>query len=116
MFLLLIILILIYNIGFTLCLLAGSELSLGVQFLYRAAFICAVGWWLQVEMRRNNTQSLYCRGLLIHIAWPMIIPYYLYKSRGLKCLIPIAILIGVFILAQIIAVFVYTVLAAPGVR
>ena len=116
MFLLLVILVLIYNVGETLSRLYGSELSIGVEFLYRAAFICGVGWWLQAEMRRHNTTRVYCRGLMIHVAWPIVIPYYLYQSRGLKALIPIAILIGVFILAQFVAVFGYILLDGPGVR
>ena len=96
--------------------LAGSELSIGVELLYRAAFVCGVGWWLQKETRESDMQRLYCKGLLIQVAWPMIIPYYLYKSRGLRSLILIAILIGSFILAQFIAVGVYVLFNFPGVR
>jgi hypothetical protein len=95
-------------VAFILLRLRGTELSPGVEFFYEAAFICGVGWWLQGEIRKYGLKPLYCRGLLIPRGWPIVIIYYQLKSHGFRGVIPLVILLSAFILAQIIAVLIYT--------
>ncbi|HEV8370827.1 MAG TPA: hypothetical protein VGQ39_22960 [Pyrinomonadaceae bacterium] len=109
MLLLLAALIFVYNLGFTLVRLRGDELSAAVEFMYHASFLCGVGWWLQSELRRHRVHQLYCRGLFLQVGWPIVITYYLLKTRRAKGLIPIAILFGSFLLAQFVAVVIYVV-------
>ena len=98
-------LIFIYNAGSTALRL--NELSDATEPLYRAAFLSGAGWWLQREYEK---QRLYCRGLLLQVAWPIVIPYHLFKSRGRKGFIPIAVLIGAVILGQFGGAVIYAVM------
>lgn len=107
MLVLLTILIFIYNFAAAFFLLSGVEPSPTVEFLYAAAFPCALVWWLRSEKRKSAVVPVYCQGLLCSIGWFVIIPYHLLKTRGAKGLLPLLLLVGSFLLAQILAAVVY---------
>jgi hypothetical protein len=50
--------------------------------------------------------------MLVSIGWPVIIPYHLLKTRGLKGLIPLAALIGSYLLALILSAILYLIFSA----
>jgi hypothetical protein len=55
---------------------------------------------------------VYCLGLLVSVAGMIVIPYHLFKTRGVRGLIPILGLIGVLIAALFVEVLVYTLFSA----
>ena len=77
------------------------------EFLYTAAFLCGVVWWLNAEAGTSAVKRVYCRGLLVAAGWLIIIPYHLLKTRGVKGLIPLVALVGSFVIAYISALVVY---------
>lgn len=101
------ILIFVYHFGSGLYYARGLEPLPTIEFLYSAAFLCAVVWWLKAERRSHALESVYCPGLLVGIGWLIIIPYHLLKTRGVRGLIPLAGLIGSYLVAHIFAVVVY---------
>lgn len=107
MFVLLVILIFVYNLGIGIYYASSLEPVPEVEFLYTAAFICGVVWWLQAEARRYPVEPVYCPGLLVGTGWMIIIPYHLFKTRGVKGLIPLSALVGSFMVAHLLAVIVY---------
>lgn len=107
MFMLLGILVFVYHFGAGFYLALGLEPLPGFEFLYNAAFVCGVVWWLKAEARRYTVKPFYCPGLLVGIGWAIIIPYHLFKTRGVRGLIPLLALIGSFLAAHVLAVFVY---------
>jgi len=106
-------LIFVYNTGAGIQLVYGSEPSATSQFLYHAAFICGVVWWLKAE-GRSAVQPVYCEGLLVGAGWFIIIPYHLLKTRGAKGLIPLVVLITSFVIAQILTIILYVALLASN--
>ena len=46
---------------------------------------------------------MYCHGLLMSVGWFAIIPYHLLKTRGVRGLLPLLLLIGSFVLAPLSA-------------
>ena len=115
MLVLLAILVFIYNFAAAFYLLNGLELSAAVEFVYAAAFPCGAIWWLRSDSRRSPITPLYCHGMIVGVGWFVIIPYHLLKTRGAKGFLPLLVLIGSFVLAQIAATVVYVALGAgPG--
>lgn len=102
------ILVFVYHFGKGIYYARGLEPLPAFQFLYTAAFLCGVVWWLKAEARRYSDKPLYCLGLLVGIGWIIIIPYHLFKTRGVRGLIPLLGLIGSFLTAHLLAVIVYT--------
>jgi|SRR5215213_1663476 len=99
--------IFIYHLGRGILDARGVEPAPGLEFLYTAIFICGVVWWLRAEIQSSTVTRLYCAGLLAYIAWPIIIPYHLLKTRGVRGLLPLLALIGTFISARILATVIY---------
>jgi hypothetical protein len=105
-------LVFVYNFGAGIYYVNGLEPLPTFEFLYNAAFLCGVVWWLRAEAGRSAVQPVYCYGLLVGMGWFIIIPYHLLKTRGVKGLIPLLALIGSFVFAYILTVIVYIATAA----
>ena len=102
------ILVFVYHFGIGIYYALGLEPLAAFEFLYTAAFLCGVVWWLKAEARGYGVKPVYCLGLLVGVGWIIIIPYHLIKTRGVRGLIPLLALIGSFLAAHLLAVFVYT--------
>ena len=99
--------IFIYHLGRGILDARGLEPAPSLEFLYTAVFVCGVVWWLRAEIQSSPITGLYCAGLLAYTAWPIIVPYHLLKTRGVKGLLPLLALIGTFISARILAAIIY---------
>ncbi len=111
MLVLLVILVFVYSCGIGIYSALGLEPSPTFEFLYTAAFLCGVVWWLEAEARRYVLKPVYCLGLLVSIGWMIMIPYHLFKTRGVRGLIPLLALLVSFIAAHLLAVFVHMALS-----
>jgi hypothetical protein len=101
--------IFIYNLGLGIFNVRGLEPLPSFEFLYTAIFICGVVWWLRAEIQSSPVTRVYCAGMLVGAAWPIIIPYHLLKTRGIKGLLPLLALIGTYVLAKTLAIVMYLV-------
>ena len=84
----------------------GAELELppGVMLLYWVGFLWAVGWWLRTDSRKLGVASVYDLGFFLYIAWPVVMPYYLVKTRGAKGLLLILAFIAAYVGAAILGI------------
>lgn len=106
MLVLLVILVFVYHFGIGTYSALGLEPLPAFEFLYTASFLCGVVWWVKAESRRFSLKPVYCLGLLVGIGWVIMIPYYLFKTRGARGLIPLLALLVSFVAARLLAVFV----------
>lgn len=102
------ILVFIYHIGLGFYHASGLDPSPTFEFLYTAAFLCGVVWWLKAETGVSAV-SMYCPGVLVALGWLVVIPYHLVKTRGMRGLIPFFALIGIMVVSQIIGVVIYAI-------
>jgi hypothetical protein len=72
--------------------------------LHWAAQLWIIGWWLRADSRKRGEDSVYDIGLFLCIAWPVVMPYYLLKTRGAKGLLVIFGFIGAYVGAAIIGI------------
>ena len=107
------VLVFVYNLGAGIYNARGLEPLPTFEFLYTAAFLCGVVWWLNAETKSSAVKPIYCSGLLVGVGWLFIIPYHLLKTRGLKGFIPLFALIASFIAAHITAIVFNILLAGP---
>lgn len=101
------ILVFVYNFRMGIHSAGGLEPSSAFQFLYTVSFLWLVVWWLRAENRRYAIKPVYCLGLLVGVGWMIIIPYHLFKTRGVRGLIPIGALIGSLLVAHVLGVIAY---------
>jgi hypothetical protein len=69
--------------------------------LHWAAQLWIIGWWLRTDSRKHGVVWVYDLGLFLCIAWPLVVPYYLVKTRGAKGLLVILAVIGAYVGATI---------------
>jgi hypothetical protein len=70
-----------------------------------------MGWWLRNDSRKRALASVYDMGFFLYLAWPIVMPYYLVKTRGAKGLLFILAFVGVLVGAALVG-FTLSVLAA----
>jgi len=112
MLVLLVVLVFVYRFGIITYQAWDLEPSPTFEFLYTAAFLCGFVWWLKAEARTSAAKDVYCLGLLVGTGWIIMIPYHLFKTRGLRGFIPLLALLLSFITAYLLAVFVYMALSS----
>jgi hypothetical protein len=100
------ILIFVYHVGIGIYSSLGVEPLPAFEFLYTAAFLCGVVWWLRAEAQRYDVKRVYCPGVLVGMGWVIIVPYFLFKTRGVKGLIPLLALTGTLIAAHVLGVLI----------
>ena len=113
MLILLTILIFIYNFTAMFYQLAGMEPLPTVEFLYIAALPCGIVWWFRSEKRQTAVTQVYCEGVTACYGFVFTVPYQLLKTRGLKGLLLLLVLVASYIGSQVLAVIFYFVFVAP---
>ena len=78
--------------------------------LYVVGFLWIIGWWLLSDSRKRGVRWVFDMGLFLYIAWPLILPVYLVKTRGVKGLLVILGFIGVYLGALVAGVMLYVLL------
>lgn len=43
-----------------------------------------VGDWLKKDCKKHNIEWVFDMGFFLYIFWPILIPFYLFKTRGIK--------------------------------
>ena len=112
MLVMLIALTFVYYTGQGIYQLMQVDPAPSLEFLYRVALSCGVVWWLRADPKSSSAKALYCEGVIVTVAWIIILPYHLIKTRGVKGLIPLGALIASLIVSQVVAAVVYGVFFA----
>ena len=63
--------------------------SAGHFFLSQLAFVWVIWWWLSDDSGRRGISWGLDLGMFLPIAWPILVPYHLFKTRGFAGFIPI---------------------------
>ena len=98
--------VLITQFGYGLYFGWQIEAPPAYTFLHWAAQLWIIGWWLRSDSRLHHVGWVYDMGFLLLIAWPIVMPYYLVKTRGLKGLLVILGFIALYIGAGLAGVFI----------
>ena len=93
--------------------LAGEvEPPQAFTLLYPLCFLWVIGWWLLKDSKLRGISWVLDMGLFLYIAWPIVMPYYLIKTRGWRGLLVISVFAVVYLGTFIIGVALYLFLAA----
>ena len=65
--------------------------------LSRLTFFWLLSWWLVEDSRRRGVTWPMDTGMLVLIGWFVLLPYHLFKTRGIRALIGIFALIGTMV-------------------
>jgi hypothetical protein len=83
--------------------------------LYTFGFLWVTGWWLSDDGRKRGVAWVLDMGLFLYVAWPIVMPYYLLKTRGAKGLLVILCFLGAYVGALAAGITLYVLLnPQPG--
>src|SRR5436190_22444026 len=85
---------------------AQLEFPPGPTFIFLIGMLWVVGWWLRTDSRRRGVLAVYDLGFFLYLAWPLIMPYYLVRTRGARGLLIMLGFVAVYIGAAIIGIVV----------
>jgi hypothetical protein len=106
----------IYSIGLSVVFLFSHGLVAPQesQSLYFLIFDLLLTWWVRIDRLARRFAVPYEYDVLVYVAWPFMVPYYLYRTRGWKgillgvgiwglCIAPVivAVTVAVFFFRQI---------------
>ena len=87
-----------------------AELPPAFSLLYPLGFLWVVGWWLRRDSRGRGVGWVFDMGLFLYIAWPVVMPDYLLKTRGAKGLLAILACAGAYVGALLAGAALYILL------
>lgn len=82
---------------------SGMYLAQGIEppsafaLTYAVGLLWLIGWWLLSDSRRRGVAWVFDMGFFLFLAWPIIMPYYLLKTRGARGVLVILGFITVYI-------------------
>ena len=87
------------------------EMPPAYTLLHWAAQLWIIGWWLLSDSRKHRVAWVYDLGFFLCIAWPLVMPYYLVKTRGAKGLLAILGFVAAYIGAAVAGIIVSVAIA-----
>ena len=93
---------------------SGIEPPASFTVVYILGFLWIIGWWLRADSRKRGISWVFDMGLFLYVAWPLILPYYILKSRGGKGLLAILCFVATYIGATLVGAMLYLFLAPQG--
>jgi len=95
------------RVGETWYAARGADVSGAFELLRQIGYRWVIGWWLVDDGKKRGIRWIHDLGMFLAAAWMIIIPYYVFKTRGKKGFITILIFIGIFAGTYLISLAVY---------
>lgn len=77
------------------------ETPAALSLLQKILHLWIFGWWIQRDSRAGGVSCPYDLGFFLWIAWPLVLFYHLFRTRGWKALLLIAAYTAVLLTAVI---------------
>ena len=106
--------VVISQVGHGIYLVNEGRAPAVITFFSALGLVWLVGWWLRRDSRPRNLTSVYDLGMFRYILWPLIMPYYLLKTRGARGLLVVLGFVVAYVGGFIVGVTIATLLT-PGI-
>ena len=100
-------------VGIAGALTADSEPSAGAEYVSRIAFSLIVAAWVQADSRKLRQRHCYDFDSFVFFAWPIIVPVYLFRTRGVRAFLTLLWFAGIWLVAMLAAA---VVMLVRGIR
>lgn len=87
----------------------GVEPSSGFGMFYTLGLLWLGVWWLKNDNKQYKIGLVYDLGLFLYLAWFIVVPYYLFRTRGLKAFITLFSFIGIYLVTYLIGAAIFLV-------
>jgi hypothetical protein len=73
------------------------------ELLWTFEFRLVLAWWVRVDRRVSGFSVPFEFDAFVFFAWPFIVPYYLYRTRGRRGLFLVTGIYGLYLMPYIAA-------------
>jgi|SRR5712692_7095170 len=94
-------------------LACGVEPPGAYELVHFVGIIWIFGWWLRQDLAKHKVRWPLDLGMFLQIAWPAVLPYYLFRTRGVRAFILIAIFIAIYLTPLVIGASIYVLRRLP---
>ena len=98
---------LIANVGDALYAAHGLAPSAGFGLLAYVGFGLCGAYWLHADNRRLGIPEVIDQGWFAYLAWPVMLPYHLFKTRGSRGGWVLVGLVGLFAATYLLSLLVF---------
>jgi hypothetical protein len=93
----------------------GAEVPPVYLLLRMFATIWILGWWLKDDLSKHRGGGILDLGMFLSMAWPLIMPYHLVRTRGVKSLLPMLVFAVIYLAPLIVGAFVRVLVTFPPI-
>ena len=80
------------------------------QLVSAIAFIWALGWWIIDDNKRYRLTWVQSYGVFLYVIGWLIIPIYLFRTRGSRAFLPILLFAGIYVATYIFGIMIAVVI------
>jgi hypothetical protein len=99
----LVVLTTIFTVGRSFLAVHGLGVPGAAELLWTFEFRIVLAWWVSVDRRIRGFSVPFEFDALVFFAWPFIVPYYLYRTRGRRGLFLVTGIYGLYLLPYLTA-------------
>jgi len=81
----------------------GGDLSKRAELGARIAFPLVVSGWVMADARKRGRQVCYDYDSFVYFAWPVVVPVYLFQTRGARAFLTLLCFAGIWLIAMLAA-------------
>jgi hypothetical protein len=85
----------------------GADISRSAMHLWYVCFSYSVAWWVEIDRKAKGIGAPFEYSAFMFFVWPLLAPYYLFKSRHWRGLALGLGLIALSSIPDIVAITVY---------
>ena len=85
----------------------GAVLSERIAFVWFMVFSTVVALWLREDCREMGIHQPLDAGFFIFMAWPLLVPYHLIRSRASRGIVGVLAIFGAFAVPYVAGAVVY---------
>ena len=77
------------------------------EYISRIALALVVSSWVIADARKRQRRVCYDYDSLVFFAWPIVVPVYLFRTRGFRAFLTLLCFAGIWVVAMIAAAAVW---------
>ena len=110
-FVALVVMFVLGNLGAAVTASTGSSNASGFISLYYIGVAWAFAWWVLSDARERGIPTSVDHGWFAFIAWPVLVPYHVLRTRRAKGVLLLGLFALIFLVSYIVALFVFALLS-----
>jgi len=99
----------LYAIAFAVASIAAPDgrLPWTADYVSRLALSLILASWVIADAQKRQTQLCYDYGGFVFFAWPVVVPLYLFRTRGLRGFLTLLCFAGIWLVDMLVALVVF---------